>query len=160
MVWKLVRTVSENQQHVPAWSALNAFTSDTACPVVSVLPSSGNHPQNRPPSIHLWYNFYSLLQNWDKTSYLWAIFTSKRNKLWSKPPPLQGKSTMRPRGMHIMMAYLASIEKLCGEFSIFDILTESDVICREHNSTVASRTTAGKMKKVHKAGFWGPVQDL
>ncbi len=52
-----------------------------------------------------------------------------------------------------MMAYLASIEKLCGEFSVFDILTESDVICREHNSTVASRTTAGKMKKVHKAGF-------
>ncbi len=37
LVWKLSRNVIENQQHVPAWSAFNAFTSDTACSVASVL---------------------------------------------------------------------------------------------------------------------------
>ena len=37
LVWKLARNVRENQQQVPAWSAFNVFTSDTACSVASVL---------------------------------------------------------------------------------------------------------------------------
>ena len=37
LVWKLARNQSKNQQHIPAWSAFNAFTSDTPCPVASVL---------------------------------------------------------------------------------------------------------------------------
>ncbi len=34
---------------------------------------------------------------------------------------------MRLGGMHITMAYLASIGKLFGDGGLFDILTESDV---------------------------------
>ena len=37
LVWKLARNVIGNQQHVPAWSSFNAFTSDSACSVASVL---------------------------------------------------------------------------------------------------------------------------
>ena len=56
-----------------------------------------------------------------------AIYSKAQQILWSKPPPLQGKITMRLGGMHITMAYLASIGKIYGDGGLFDILTESDV---------------------------------
>ena len=56
-----------------------------------------------------------------------AIYSKAQQIMWSKPLPLQGKITMRLGGMHITMAYLASIGKLYGDGGLFDILTESDV---------------------------------
>ncbi len=56
-----------------------------------------------------------------------AIYSKAQQILWRKPLPLQGKITMRLGGMHITMAYLASIGKLYGDGGLFDILTESDV---------------------------------
>ena len=56
-----------------------------------------------------------------------AIYSKAQHILWNKPELLQGKITMRLGGMHITMAYLASIGKLYGDGGLFDILTESDV---------------------------------
>ncbi len=53
-----------------------------------------------------------------------AIYSKAQQILWSKPLPLQGKITMRLGGMHITMAYLASIGKLYGDGGLFDILSQ------------------------------------
>lgn len=44
-----------------------------------------------------------------------AIYGKVQQILWSKPQLLHGKITMRLGGMHITMAYLASIGKLYGD---------------------------------------------
>ena len=56
-----------------------------------------------------------------------AIYSKAQQILWSKPPLIKGEITMRLGGMHITMAYLASIGKLYGDGGLFDILTETDV---------------------------------
>jgi len=45
--------------------------------------------------------------------------------LWTKPDILEGKVTMRPGGMHLAMAFIASIGKLYGDGGLQDILTSS-----------------------------------
>ena len=69
-----------------------------------------------------------------------AIYSKAQQTLWNKPELLKGKITMRLGGMHITMAYLASIGKLYGDGGLFDILTESE-------------EAAGKRNKEHKASL-------
>lgn len=61
LVWKLSRNQTEKQQHIPAWSAFNAFTSSTAPPVASVvyMPFIRESPLICRPSILLWYALFS-----------------------------------------------------------------------------------------------------
>ncbi len=74
-----------------------------------------------------------------------AIYSKAQQILWSKQLPLQGKITMRLGGMHITMAYLASIGKLYGDGGgLFDILTESDVYAEGTARQLLQGKTAGK----------------
>ncbi len=133
LVWKLSRNVIENQQHVPAWSAFNAFTSDTACSVASVLylPFIRESPSELSTIYTSMIRLVQLAAELGQHHILvtadLAIYSKAQQILWSKPLPLQGKITMRLGGMHITMAYLASIGKLYGDGGLFNILTESDV---------------------------------
>ena len=47
--------------------------------------------------------------------------------MWNKPPLLDGKITMRLGGMHLTMAYVASIGKLYGDGDLLSMLVDSDV---------------------------------
>ena len=117
LVWKLARNVIGNQQHVPAWSAFNAFTSDTACSVASVLympfirESASDLSTIYTSMIRLVRLAAELGQHHILVTADLDIYSKAQQILWSKPPLLQGKITMRMGGMHITMACLASIEK-------------------------------------------------
>ena len=56
-----------------------------------------------------------------------AIYSKAQQIIWSKPETLDGKVTMRMGGMHITMAFLASIGKVFVDGGLFDIITESGV---------------------------------
>ena len=47
--------------------------------------------------------------------------------LWNKPVLLDGKVTMRLGGMHLNMAYIASIGKIYGDGGLLSMLVDSDV---------------------------------
>ncbi len=110
-----------------------AFTSDTACSVASVLylPFIRESPSELSTIYTSMIRLVQLAAELGQHHILvtadLAIYSKAQQILWSKPLPLQGKITMRLGGMHITMAYLASIGKLYGDGGLFDILTESDV---------------------------------
>ena len=47
--------------------------------------------------------------------------------MWNKPALLDGKVTMRLGGMHLTMAYIASIGKLYGDGGLISMLVDSDI---------------------------------
>ncbi len=110
-----------------------AFTSDTACSVASVLylPFIKESPSELSTIYTSMIRLVQLAAELGQHHILvtadLAIYSKAQQILWSKQLPLQGKITMRLGGMHITMAYLASIGKLYGDGGLFDILTESDV---------------------------------
>ena len=57
-----------------------------------------------------------------------CVFYSKVQQiLWNKAECLDGKITMRLAGMHLNMAYIASIRKLYGDGGLLSMLVDSDV---------------------------------
>ena len=56
-----------------------------------------------------------------------AIYNKAQQILWNKPALLDGKVTMRLGGMHLYMAYIASIGKLYGDGGLLSMLVDSDV---------------------------------
>ena len=69
-----------------------------------------------------------------------AIYLKAQQILWSKPESPAGKVTMRLGGMHLLMAFIASIGKLFGDGGLLQLLTATDVYadvqCLPHVSTV------------------------
>jgi len=59
-----------------------------------------------------------------------AIYSKAQQILWTKPDILEGKVTMRLRGMHLAMAFIASIGKLYGDGGLQDILTSSQTYAK------------------------------
>ena len=56
-----------------------------------------------------------------------AIYSKAQHILWNKLALLDGKVTMRLGGMHLNMAYMASIGKLHGYGGLLSMLVDSDV---------------------------------
>ncbi len=56
-----------------------------------------------------------------------VIYIKVQQILWNKPAFLDGKVTMRLGGMHLNMAYIASIGKLYGDGGLLSMLVDSDV---------------------------------
>lgn len=132
-LWKLAWINKEEGQHVPSWSAFNAFITDKSLPVVTVryMPFLRASPTD-------YYTIYTALIRLTQFSAQLgqkhilvtadlAIYTKAQEILWSKPPSHNGKVTMQMGGMHITMAYLASIGMLYGDAGLLAILIESDV---------------------------------
>jgi len=46
-----------------------------------------------------------------------AIYSKAQQILWSRPEPLVGKVTMMLGAMHLIMAFLASIGKIFGDWA-------------------------------------------
>ena len=56
-----------------------------------------------------------------------AIYSKAQQIIWNKPASLEGKLTMRLGGMHLTMAYLASIRKLYADGGLLSFLVDCDV---------------------------------
>ena len=56
-----------------------------------------------------------------------AIYSKAQQILWTGPPSLIGKVTMRLGAMHLNMAFIAAIGKLFSDGGLMDILMSSAV---------------------------------
>lgn len=118
MAWKMIRLIKEGQQYIPAWSAFNEFVSEAPCQITTVKYL----PFLRAPPTDLSTIYTALLNLVEFASNVWqnhifvtadlAIYSKAQQILWAKPRSLEGRVTMRLEGMHITMAYIASIGKL------------------------------------------------
>lgn len=119
------------KQHVPSWSAFNAFITDKSPPVVAVryMPfiRASSYSTVYTALIHLTQLSAQLGQKHILVTADLAIYSKAQEILWSKPPSLHGKVTMQLGGMHITVAHLVSIGKLYGDGGLLSILIESDV---------------------------------
>ena len=60
-----------------------------------------------------------------------AIYSRAQEILWAQPATLAGKVTMRVGGMHLTMAFLASLGTLFGDAGLLHLLCDSDVYATE-----------------------------
>ena len=126
---------------MPAWGAFNALLLSTSIPVATVryLPFIQSSPNEL---LTVYTALVTLVSVAEKLGqkYIFiaadlAIYSRAQKILWNNPPLLAGKATMIIEGMHLTMAYLASIGKLYGDGGLLSLLTQSDVyahaICRQ-----------------------------
>lgn len=133
LTWALCRAYLAGIDNIPAWSGYNSFTTSRSIPVTSIkyLPFI-----NAPPSdvSTIFTSLEQLVRLAEKvgqnhiivTADL-AIYSKAIEMLWTKPPSLEGKVTMRLGGMHHTMAFLASIGKLFADGGLLSLLTDSDL---------------------------------
>ena len=122
-----------DHQSIPSWTASNAFLSEQNLPVATTCYL----PFIRAPSTDLTTIYTILLrlvqtaEKLDQSHILvtadCAIYTKAQHILWNEPALLDGKVTMRLGGMHLNMAYMASIWKPYGYGSLLSMLVDSDV---------------------------------
>ena len=133
ILWKLARMYKGEEQHVPSWSAFNAFITDKSPPVAAVryMPFIRASPTDYSTIYTALIRLAQLSAQLGQKHILvtadLGIYNKAQEILWSNPPSLDGKVTMRLGGMHITMAYIASIGKLYGDAGLLSILIESDV---------------------------------
>ncbi|KAL7379980.1 hypothetical protein ABVT39_009485 [Epinephelus coioides] len=133
LLWKISRVMKEDKQRIPGWSAFNAYISTSGIPIATVqyMPFIRASPSDLSTIYTVLLKLTQLAEELGQSHILviadLAIYSKAQQVLWSKPEALEKKVTMRMGGMHITMAFLASIGKLYGDGGLFNIITESDV---------------------------------
>ncbi len=120
LVWELAMFASKGTHTIPAWSGSNAMTSDKTVPVATIRYLPFIHAPHTDLST-IYTTLLKLLTVAEKlgqphilvTADL-AIYLKAQQILWSKPESLAGKVTMRLGGMHLLMAFIASIGNYLG----------------------------------------------
>ena len=132
-VWEVARTYGDGKTSIPAWSGFNALVSDRIVPVAKIryLPFIKASPSDFSTIFTTLLKLVNISEELGQNHILvtadLAIYSKAQQILWSRPEPLVGKVTMRLGGMHLNMAYLASIGKIYGDGGLHNILTSSEV---------------------------------
>ncbi|KAK1904701.1 Beta-glucanase [Dissostichus eleginoides] len=132
LLWKVSRIMKE-EQRIPGWSAFNAYlsTSDIPLTTVQYMPFIRASPSDLSTIYTALLQLTQLAQELGQRHILvtadLAIYSKAQQIMWSKPEALDGKITMRIGGMHVTMAFLASIGKVYADGGLFDMITESGV---------------------------------
>jgi len=114
LVWKILRQTDVNGV-VPAWSGFSSLVTEADIPLATVRYLPFTHA---PPSD--FSTIYTILQTLIAIAFAQgqhhflvtadlAIYSKAEQILWEKTK-LQNKVTMRLGGMHLIMAFLASIK--------------------------------------------------
>ena len=121
MVWELAMFTSKGIHTIPAWNDFSAMTSDKTVPVATIR----NLPFIYAPSKDLSSIYTTLLRLMAIAEKLGqphilvtgdlTIYLKAQQILWIKPESLEGKVTMPHGGMHLLVAFVASIGPLVGE---------------------------------------------
>jgi len=133
LVWELARFASKGTHTIPAWSGFNAMTSDKTVPVATIryLPFIHAPPTDLSTIYTTLLKLVAVAEKLGQPHILvtgdLAIYLKAQQILWSKPESLAGKVTMRLGGMHLLMAFIASIGKLFGDGGLLQLLTATDV---------------------------------
>ena len=123
----------DDRQSIPSWMASNAFLSEQNLPVATTcyLPFIRAPPANLTTIYTILLRLVQIAEKLDQSHILvtadCAIYSKAQHILWNKPAFLDGKVTMRLGGMHLNMAYIASIRKLYGDGGLLSMLVDSDV---------------------------------
>ena len=128
-VWEVARTFGDGKTSIPAWSGFNALVSDRIVPVAKVryLPFINASPSDFSTIFTTLLKLVNISEELGQNHILvtadLAIYSKAQQILWSTPELLVGKVTMRLGGMHLNMAYLASIGKIYGDGGLHNILS-------------------------------------
>ena len=127
------RKTVDDHQSIPSWSASNAFLSEQNLPVAttSYLPFIRAQPTDLSTIYTFLLRLVQIAEKLDQSHILvtadCAIYSMVQQLLWNKPALLNENVTMRLCGMHLNMAYIASIGKLYGDGGLLSMLVDSDV---------------------------------
>jgi hypothetical protein len=133
LVWKLARLNKGEIPNIPAWTAFNAFLTDSELPVARIryLPFIRAPPSDLTTIYTVLQQLVGISETFGQSHILvtadMAIYSKAQQIIWNKPECLDGKVTMRIGGMHLTMAYLAALGKLYGDGGLLAMLTESSV---------------------------------
>jgi len=146
LVWEMARVLGDDDSCVPAWSGFNALVSTKSVPAAKIryLPFINASPSDLSTIFTTLLRLVETAQELGQPHILvtadLAIYSKAQQILWSRPKSLEGKVTMRLGGMHLTMAFLASIGKLFGDGGLHDILVSSEV----YASATANQMLQGK----------------
>ena len=131
LVWQLTRMLLGEACSVPAWSGFNSVLSETFLPVATIryLPFVHAPPSDFSTIFTTLLKLVAIADKLGQSHILvtadLAIYSKAQQILWTEPDVFAGKVTMRLGGMHLAMAFIASIGKLYGDGGLQDILTSS-----------------------------------
>lgn len=135
-LWKLLRSHTDStdmQQIIPAWTGFNSLVSQSQLPVATVryLPFLCASPSDLSVIYTMLMRIVAVSTHIKQQHILvtadMAIYSKAQEILWSKPPTLDGKVTMRIGGMHLTMTFMACIGRLYGDGGLLSILSDSTV---------------------------------
>ena len=142
----MARVWGDDDSCVPAWSGFNALVSTNSVPAAKIryLPFISASPSDLSTIFTTLLRLVEIAQELGQYHILvtadLAIYSKAQQILWSRPKSLEGKVTMRLGGMHLIMAFLASIGNIFGDDGLHDILVSSDV----YASATANQMLQGK----------------
>lgn len=132
LVWRFLRWLRENENFL-GWTDFHNILSknNISISTISYLPFL-NYPPTDFDTIYtamvrLVHIAKSLQQEHIIITADLAIYSKAREILWNNPPELDGHVTLQLGGMHLTMAFLASIGYIFGDAGLASILTETDI---------------------------------
>ena len=133
MAWKVSRKTVDDHQRIPSWTASNAFLSEQNLSVATTcyLPFIRAPPTDLTAIYTILLRLVQIAEKLDQSHILVTAdcvsYSKAHQILWNKPALLDGNVTMMLGGMHLNMAYIASIGKLYGDGGLQSMLVDSDV---------------------------------
>ena len=170
---KVSRKTVDDHQSIPSWTASNALNLPvaTTCYISCIRAP----PTDLTTIYTILLRLVQIAEKLDQSHILvtadCAIYNKAQQILWNKPALLDGKVTMTLGGMHLNMAYMASIGKLYGAGGLQSMLVDSE----EYAPATARLMLEGKqvsrgnrgMKlilealyiyRLHQEAFWAWIQ--
>ena len=132
-------------QPLPSWSGFNSVTSDAKqlTAIVRYLPFIRSPPTDFDTIYTILVHLVKLAESLDQSHILvtadMAIYSRAQEILWAQPAALAGKVTMRIGGMHLTMAFLASLGTLFGDGGPLHLLCDYDVFMLKNQQRRCSR---------------------
>jgi hypothetical protein len=130
LIWKLLRYFKKRDETI-SWNEFNNFISTNKVPVSSVyyLPFINSPPTEYDTIystlLHLTKIAETLNQKHLVVTADLAIYSKAQEILWLHSDTLGSKITMQLGGMHLTMAFIASIGQIYGDGGLINILVDS-----------------------------------
>ena len=133
LIWEMARAISPETSRVPAWGGFNSLVSEREIPLTRIwyLPFINAPPSDFSTIYTTLLKLVGIANALGEEHVLvtadMAIYSKAEQILWSEPDLLAGRVTMRLDGMHLTMAFIASIGKLFSDGGLYNMLTVYEV---------------------------------
>lgn len=121
LIWLMTCANAAENANIPAWGGFNSVVTTRVVPQARIryLPFINGPPSDYSTIYTSLLRLVHLASALDQSHILvtadMAIYSKAQQILWTEPEPLNGRVTMRLGGMHLTMAFIASIGKLFGD---------------------------------------------